>query len=78
MEKLMAKHWHHMQGAEVVDLLQTSSERGLDEFEIKRRMEHFGPNVITGKGGKGPFMRLLLQFHQPLIYILFAGGCALQ
>ena len=74
MEKLMAKHWHHLPGSEVIDLLQTSPERGLDEFEVKRRQEHFGPNVITGKGGRGPLMRLLLQFHQPLVYILLAAG----
>ena len=74
MEKLMARHWHHMPGEEVVDLLQTNPERGLDEFEVKHRQERFGPNVITGKGGKGPLMRLLLQFHQPLIYILLAAG----
>ena len=74
MEKLMAKHWHHLPGAEVVDLLQSNSEGGLDEFEVKRRQEHFGPNIITGKGGRGPLMRLLLQFHQPLVYILLAAG----
>ena len=74
MEKLMSRHWHHMPGEEVVDLLQTNPERGLDEFEVKHRQERFGPNVITGKGGKGPLMRLLLQFHQPLIYILLAAG----
>ena len=74
MEKLMSRHWHHMPGEEVVDLLQTNPERGLDEFEVKHRQEQFGPNVITGKGGKGPLMRLLLQFHQPLIYILLAAG----
>ena len=74
MEKLMARHWHHMPGEEVVDLLQTNPERGLDEFEVKHRQERFGPNVIAGKGGKGPLMRLLQQFHQPLIYILLAAG----
>jgi len=74
MERLMAKHWHHMPGGEVSDLLQTNPGKGLEEFEAKRRQEHFGPNVITGKGEKGPFMRFLLQFHQPLIYILIAAG----
>ncbi len=74
MEQLMAKHWHHLPGSEVVDLLQSNPDGGLDEFQVKRRQDHFGPNVITGKGGKGPLMRLLLQFHQPLIYILLAAG----
>ncbi|HQN19449.1 MAG TPA: cation-transporting P-type ATPase, partial [Syntrophobacteraceae bacterium] len=74
MEQLMAKHWHHLPGSEVVDLLQSNPDGGLDEFQVKRRQDHFGPNVITGKGGKGPLMRLLLQFHQPLIYILLVAG----
>ncbi|HOI96777.1 MAG TPA: HAD-IC family P-type ATPase, partial [Syntrophobacter fumaroxidans] len=74
MERLMAKHWHHITGGEAVDLLQTNPDGGLDEFEVKHRQERFGPNVITGKGGKGPFMRFLMQIHQPLIYILIAAG----
>lgn len=54
MEKLMAKHWHHTPGEAVVELLQSHSQRGLDEFEVKHRQERFGPNIITGKGGKAP------------------------
>jgi len=74
VEKLMAKHWHHTPGEAVVELLQSDSQRGLDEFEVKHRQERFGPNIITGKGGKGPLLRFLLQFHQPLIYILLVAG----
>ncbi len=74
MEKLMAKHWHHTPGEAVVALLQSDSKRGLDEFEVKHRQERFGPNIITGKVGKGPLLRFLLQFHQPLIYILLVAG----
>ena len=39
-----------------------------------KRQKHFGPNAITGKKGKGPLLRFLLQFHQPLIYILIAAA----
>ena len=49
-------------------------EKGLDLFEVDNRQKHFGPNVITGKKGKGPLLRFLLQFHQPLIYILIVAG----
>ncbi len=48
MEKLMAKHWHHTPGEAVVELLESHSQRGLDEFEVKHRQERFGPNVISG------------------------------
>ena len=74
VERLMGKHWHHMPVDEVLDLLEVKKEGGLDEFEVKHRQEHFGPNVITGKKGSGPIKRLLLQLHQPLVYILIAAG----
>ncbi|MGV1098367.1 cation-transporting P-type ATPase [Thiovibrio sp. JS02] len=74
MDDLLGKHWHHLPEAEVVDLLGSGKEKGLDLFEIKRRLEHFGPNTLSAKKGKGPLLRFLLQFHQPLIYILVVAG----
>lgn len=74
MENLIGKHWHHMPAEEVIDLLETSPDKGLDQFETEDRRKQFGDNVITAKKGKGPLMRFLLQFHQPLIYILLAAG----
>ncbi|MCK9296077.1 MAG: cation-transporting P-type ATPase [Desulfobulbaceae bacterium] len=74
MDNLIDKHWHHLPADEVVDLLGSNPDKGLDLFEIKHRLEYFGPNAITARKGKGPFRRFLLQFHQPLIYILIASG----
>ncbi|MEQ8151606.1 MAG: cation-transporting P-type ATPase [Smithellaceae bacterium] len=74
MENLIGKHWHHMPAEEVLDLLETRPDKGLDQFETEDRRKQFGDNVITTKKGKGPLMRFLLQFHQPLIYILLASG----
>ena len=74
METLIGKHWHHLPADEVIDLLESDQEKGLDLFEVDKRQKHFGPNAITGKKGKGPLLRFLLQFHQPLIYILLAAG----
>ena len=74
MEKLLGKHWHHMPHEEVIDLLETDPNKGLDLLEINHRKERFGANVLTAKKSKGPLMRFLLQFHQPLIYILLAAG----
>jgi cation-transporting P-type ATPase F len=74
MDTLISKHMHYLPADEVIDLLDSNKEKGLDLFEVHDRQAQFGPNVITGKKGKGPLLRFLLQFHQPLIYILLAAG----
>ncbi|MEW6290131.1 MAG: cation-transporting P-type ATPase [Thermodesulfobacteriota bacterium] len=74
MDNLIGKHWHHLPADEVVDLLGSNTVKGLDLFEVKHRFEYFGPNMISAKKGKGPLLRFLLQFHQPLIYILIVSG----
>ncbi|MEM5786547.1 MAG: HAD-IC family P-type ATPase, partial [Syntrophobacteraceae bacterium] len=74
MEKLSAKTWHSMPDDEVLNLLETSKDAGLDESEANRRQVHFGLNIISAKKAAGPLKRFLLQLHQPLIYILIAAG----
>ncbi len=74
METIIGKHWHHIESNETVSLLGADTVHGLDMHEQKRRLEHFGPNVLTPKKGKGPLVRFLLQIHQPLVYILIAAG----
>lgn len=74
MQTLLGKHWHHLPVAEVADLLESDPEKGLDLFEVKHRREHFGPNQLSPRKGRSPLVRFLLQFNNPLIYILLAGG----
>jgi len=74
MESIICKHWHHCPAEEVTTLLTTDPSRGLSLFEAKHRLGHFGPNMVTAKKQKGPLIRLLLQFHQPLVYILLAAA----
>ncbi|MBI5234913.1 MAG: cation-transporting P-type ATPase [Deltaproteobacteria bacterium] len=74
MESLIAKHWHHLPTDEALDLLDSDKDKGLDVSEAERRRKQFGPNVITAKKGQSAIARLLLQFHQPLIYIMIAAG----
>jgi len=74
MDTLISKHWHHLPADEVIDLLDSDREKGLDLFEVDNRQKHFGPNALTGEKGKGPLLHFLLQFHQPLIYILLTAG----
>jgi Ca2+-transporting ATPase len=74
MQSLLGKHWHHLPTEEVIDLLDTNGEKGLDRFEVKHRQERFGPNRISVRKGKSPLRRFLHQFHNPLIYILLASS----
>ncbi|MCE7980497.1 MAG: cation-transporting P-type ATPase [Caldilinea sp. CFX5] len=74
MQTLLNKQWHHLPHPAVTELLESDPQSGLDLLEIKRRQERFGPNVLTAKRGKSPLLRFLLQFHNPLIYILLAAS----
>lgn len=71
---LLNRDWHHIPISEVVDLFEGNRELGLNRLEVEKRQKTFGPNSITAIKGQGPLIRFLLQFHQPLIYILIASG----
>ncbi|MCS7261298.1 MAG: cation-transporting P-type ATPase [Anaerolineae bacterium] len=70
METILSRHWHHLPTEEVLQLLETDPQRGLDIFEVQHRLKHFGPNVLTTRHGKTPLQRFLDQFNNPLIIIL--------
>ncbi|WP_442506269.1 cation-transporting P-type ATPase [Novipirellula sp. SH528] len=74
METLIERLWHHTAADEVVRLLKSDSKSGLDRFEVEARQRHFGSNSIPVRGGPGPLIRFLMQFHQPLLYILLTAA----
>lgn len=65
---------HQIAADEVLRLLGTNAESGLDILEARSRQERFGFNVIPPQLGISPWLRLLLQFHTPLVYILMASA----
>jgi Ca2+-transporting ATPase len=74
VQLLNDQHWHALPCEEVVDLLETDATDGLGQFAVKHRLEQFGPNTLTPPKGKSALLRFLLQFHNPLVYILNAAG----
>jgi Ca2+-transporting ATPase len=74
MNSLLGKHWHHLPADEVLDLLDSNPQQGLDVFEIKHRQGRFGLNVLTPKKGISPLMRFLHQFNNPLVIILLVAS----
>jgi magnesium-transporting ATPase (P-type) len=73
MQTILSHHWHQLPAAETLDLLDVDPDRGLDQFEVGHRQERFGRNVLTSRRAQSPLVLFLLQFHQPLIYILLAA-----
>ncbi len=73
MQTLLGRHWHHLPAAEVVELLGTHPDHGLDILEVSHRRAHFGPNRLTPKEGRGAVARFLVQLRNPLVLILIAS-----
>ncbi|WP_024547094.1 HAD-IC family P-type ATPase, partial [Picosynechococcus sp. NKBG15041c] len=65
---------HELSEANTLQALQSNAESGLSPEEVARRYEAYGWNELTFKGGKPAWFRFLLQFHQPLLYILIIAG----
>ena len=65
---------HRLSAHEVVLLLETDPERGLGGQEATARLHRYGRNVLPRSGSGGPLLRLLRQFHHPLIYILLVAA----
>ena len=74
MQTILAEHWHHLPAEQVEELFNTDRQHGLSASEIERRGKHFGPNALPMQSGQGPLIRFLLQFHQPLVYILLMAA----
>jgi len=57
---------------EIFSFLSTNSN-GISEEEAKLRLKKYGFNELKFKK-RSPFIRFLLQFHNPLIYVLLASA----
>ncbi len=55
----------------------SDASRGLTGAEARIRLAHWGPNSLPPPRRRGPWLRLALQFHNPLIYVLLAAAITL-
>ena len=65
---------HGLPAHEVVLLLGSDPQRGLSDDEAADRLKTFGPNALPAIRGAGLLIRILRQFHHPLIYVLLVAG----
>lgn len=67
------QHWHATPADAVLREF-GSGTHGLNWEEAARRLAAYGPNRMPPPKRRGPLMRLLLQFHNLLVYVLFAAA----
>lgn len=68
-----APAWHTLPPDEVEQTLQTGIG-GLSAEEVARRLEEHGPNRLAPPKRRGPLLRLLLQFHNILLYVILGAA----
>jgi Ca2+-transporting ATPase len=66
--------WHALPVDIILTQLNTDERNGLVSSEVDRRLIQYGPNRLSTKRGRPPWLRFLLQFHNPLIYILLVAS----
>ena len=78
MNDLAPYIWHELPEQEVVRLLESDRASGLTQAEVEARLRQFGRNEMTARKRMSEWKRFLLQFAQPLMYILLlASGVTL-
>ncbi|WP_176082087.1 cation-transporting P-type ATPase [Paraburkholderia tropica] len=65
--------WHNVDADQALADLGTTPE-GLDDAEVARRRARYGENRLLPPKRRGPLLRLALQFHNVLIYVMLAGA----
>ncbi|MGP1615488.1 MAG: HAD-IC family P-type ATPase, partial [Pollutimonas bauzanensis] len=65
--------WHTLPQAQVEQMLQTGAS-GLTEAEAARRLAEYGPNRLAPPKRRGPLLRLLMQFHNILLYVMMGAA----
>jgi Ca2+-transporting ATPase len=66
--------WYERTAEQALAVLQSQPQTGLNEAEAASRIAQYGPNSLTPPQSRGPLLRFLQQFHQPLVYLLLAAA----
>jgi Ca2+-transporting ATPase len=66
--------WHTLDVESVINKLKTDPIQGLSGEEYLERVKQFGRNELTSVAQQSLLVKFLLQFHQPLVYILITAA----
>lgn len=68
------KPWHQLDTQEAVSALEVEPDQGLASQHVAQRQQQYGLNQISQFKQDPRWLKLLKQFHNPLIYILLVAG----
>lgn len=71
---VQGKVWHNLSETNALATASSSIQSGLTDQEVVSRHAEYGKNVIVQKKGTHPVIVFLLQFNQPLVYILLIAA----
>jgi len=74
MKELANTNWHALSEQEAMHLLVCDRANGLKRGEVEARLQQFGRNEMTARKRMSEWKRFLLQFAQPLMYILLIAS----
>lgn len=66
--------WHALDEAEILARTDVTPKKGLSPESVEARRKEYGPNRVEKAKKISPLKRFLLQFHNPLIYILLVAA----
>ena len=72
-ETPLRPHWHALTKEQVEHTLQTGMN-GLTDTEARNRRAQYGPNRLVPPKRRGPLLRLLMQFHNILLYVMMGAA----
>lgn len=65
--------WHKLSAEQALALL-NSGTQGLESSEVDRRQARYGLNRLAPPKRRGPILRLLMQFHNILLYVMISAA----
>ncbi len=71
---IAATAWHAVSVDRAQQLLGVDAASGLSDQLARERLAKHGANALAAPRRRGPLMRVALQFHNPLIYVLVVAG----
>lgn len=72
--QLQSRAYYAIADREVIESLNSNGETGLTAEAVAQRYEQYGWNELQFKPGKPAWLKFLLQFNQPLLYVLLLAG----
>jgi P-type Ca2+ transporter type 2C len=66
--------WYKLNKEEAAQKLETNPETGLDDAQVARRLEEYGPNELVEKGAKSPWLILWEQLTGTMVVILIVAA----